>query len=577
MSRPIRRPAFAALLPALLPASAAAGLPAPPVFEWARCPSGFCEQGWYASPAVADIDGDGQVEVLWGGYRLMAVDGATGALEWSYPAAVSDGRLWPSPALADLDRDGAPEIVIANGSGLVVALDGDGTPRAGFPVQPFPSGEIRSLAVADLDGDGSDEILVARAAGSAENQWTVLEHTGAVRVGWPQHTSESEGYAWGCYNQNLAAGDLDGDGRLEIVATSDVHYLALFDDTGVERKAAAVYGTSGGVPKDWSQVGLHFDETWDLQGWASCGTTPVPWRPNLAVAAPVVADLDRDGEAEIVLVGDFYDFCGEGAYTSLFQGPVVLRADRTRWKTAAFDWTALPAPDGAGAPLSLDFAEIESVAPNPTIADLDGDGLAEILYPSYDGRLHAMRLDRSEAPGWPIDLNPDPGAPLRFPSEAVAADLDGDGRLEVLFHVWTAKESNQDGELRIVDWQGALLASVPIPRADRSWSGALGAPTLANIDDDPDLEVLSGTTSVGLLAHALPGTAGARIAWGTSRGGFTRAAPEADGAAGALAAAAALAALRARRSSRRRARAQSIGSSTTTGITRAPARCWYSS
>src|SRR5690606_4892064 len=122
MSRPNRRPAFAALLPALLPASAAAGLPAPPVFAWVRCPSGFCEQGADASRAVANVGGDGLVGVLWGGYRLMALEGARGALEWSYPAAVSDGRLWPSPALANLDRDGSPEIVIANGSGLVVAL-----------------------------------------------------------------------------------------------------------------------------------------------------------------------------------------------------------------------------------------------------------------------------------------------------------------------------------------------------------------------------------------------------------------------------------------------------------------------
>jgi len=567
------RLALASLLAALLPASARAGLPAPPVLEWARCPSGFCEQGWYASPAVADVDGDGQVEVLWGGYRLMAVDGATGALEWTYPASGNDGRLWPSPAIANLDRgDGAPEIVIANGNGRVVVLDGSGTPRPGFPVQPFPSGEIRSLATADLDGDGTAEILVARAAGTAENQWTVLEHTGSVRHGWPQHTSTSPGYAWGCYNQNLAAGDLDGDGRLEIAATSDVHYMALFGDDGVERKAAPAFGLAGGVAKDWSEVGLHFDETWDLQGWAACGGEPVAWRPNLAESAPVIADLDRDGSAEIVLIGDFYEFC-DGPYTSLFQAPIVLRADRTRWKADAFDWTSLPVPDGGGAPLARDWNVIENVAPNPTIADLDGDGLAEILYPSYDGRLHAMRLDRTEAPGWPIDLNADPGAPIRFASEAVAADLDRDGRLEVLFHVWTEKGSEQDGELRIVDWQGALLASVPFPRGDRSWSGALGAPTLANVDDDPDLEVLSGTTNAGLVAHELPGTAGARIAWGTSRGDFTRAAPEPDALAGALATAASLAALRARRARPRRgAAAHSIGSSTTTGITRLPAR-----
>lgn len=534
-----RRPFLAPLVLLLLLAGAAhAGLPAPPAFAWSRCPAGFCDTGWYASPAAGDIDGDGRIEVLWGGYRLMAVDGASGALEWTWPAVGNDGRLWPSPALADLDEDGVLEIVIANGNGRVVALDGDGALRPGFPVQPFPSGEIRSLAVADLDGDGDGdgEILVARAAGGDQGQWSVLEHTGAVRAGWPQHTPASPGYSWGCYNQNLAAADLDRDGRREVVATSDVHYLATFTDDGLERKADPVFGTPGGVAKDWSQVGLHYDQTWDLLGFADCGApAPVQWRPNLADSAPVVADLDGDGTPEIVLIGNFYEFCSTPSYESLFQAPVILNADRTRWSNARYDWTALPLPDGGGAPLSLDWNEIESVAPNPTIANLDGDGAPEILFPSYDGRLHAFWLDKTEKHGWPIDLNPPGANAIRFASEAVAADLDGDGRLEVLFHVWTEKGSQQDGELRIVDWQGQPLASVPIPRHGMTWSGALGAPTLANVDDDPALEVLSGTTSAGLMVHELPGTAGARIAWGTSRGDFTRAAPEPGAAALGLA------------------------------------------
>lgn len=544
-----RRPrhAVAALLAGLLAGPARAGLPAPPVFAWSRCPAGYCDTGWYASPAVADVDGDGQIEVLWGGYRLMAVNGTTGALEWTHPPSGSDGRLWPSPAIADLDGDGSPEIVIANGSGRLVALDGAGTPRPGFPVQPFPGGELRSLAVADLDGDGDQELLVARAAPTDREQWSVLEHTGTVRAGWPQHTAASPGYATGCYNQNLAAADLDGDGRREVVATSDVHYLATLGDGGVERKAHPRFGTPGGVAKDWSQVGLHFDETWDLLGWADCGApAPVQWRPNLADSAPVVADLDRDGTPEIVLIGNFYEFC-DGPYRSLFQEPVILAADRTRWSNGVHDWTSLPAPDGGGAPLSQDWNEIETVAPNPTVADLDGDGAAEILFPSYDGRLHAVWLDQTEKHGWPIDLNPAGSSTIRFASEAVAADLDGDGRLEVLFHVWTAKGSDQDGELRIVDWQGSPLASVPIPRNGKTWSGALGAPTLANIDGDPALEVLSGTTSAGVIAHELPGTAGARVAWRTSRGDFTRAAPEPDATATGLAALAALGVLARRR------------------------------
>ena len=156
----------------------------------------------------------------------------------------------------------------------------------------------------------------------------------------------------------------------------------------------------------------------------------------------------------------------------------------------------------------------------------------------------------TEPPGRTTDLIPVQPGSIRVPAEPGLADLDRDGRLEVLFHVWTEKGSGEEGELRIVDWQGQLLASVPIPLNGHSWSGALGAPTLANVDADPDLEVLSGTTSSGLVAYELPGTAGARVVWATSRGGFTRAAPEPGAGTLGLAAAAALCAVARRRSGR---------------------------
>ena len=51
---------------------------------------------------------------------------------------------------------------------------------------------------------------------------------------------------------------------------------------------------------------------------------------------------------------------------------------------------------------------------------LDGDGRREILYPSYDGRLHATWLDKTERGSWPFDV---PGPGIRFASEPVVAEL----------------------------------------------------------------------------------------------------------------------------------------------------------
>ena len=71
---------------------------------------------------------------------------------------------------------------------------------------------------------------------------------------------------------------------------------------------------------------------------------------------------------------------------------------------------------------------------------------------------------------------------------------------------------------------GNPLHEVDLPAAYGSpdWNGALPAPTLANIDADADLEVVLNTAHSGFVAYDLPGTASARVLWGTGRGSYQR-------------------------------------------------------
>ncbi|HLF25161.1 MAG TPA: FG-GAP-like repeat-containing protein [Anaerolineae bacterium] len=486
---------------------------AAPTFKWSRCPPAYCETGWYASPAAADIDGDGQVEVVWGGYTLMAVNGATGAIEWT-AAAPGGGRLWPGIVVADLEPDGDLEIVTGNGSGYITIYNGNGSIHPGWPIRPT-SNELRSLAVAHLDTNADLEIVVCSTR--SDNQWFVYEHTGALRSGWPRQTdSDSNGYAAGCYNENVGAADLDGDGRGEIIGPNDTHYIAAFNDDGSPLRASALYGQVGGQNKPWARVGVHVDHNVDLRGYADCG---VEHRPNFANSAPSIGDVNGDGVLEIVVVGNVYN-CGADPYTDLYEMPFIFKADRTRWSGSGYDWTVIPTPDANAAPLSEDYNLIENNLPNPVIADLDGDGRKEILFPSYDGRLHAYWLDKIEKHNWPFEVYT--GGAYRFASEPAVADLDGDGKAEVIFTTWPQKGSNQRGDLKIVNWQGTQLFSVPLPNPGDDWGGALPAPTLANIDGDAELEVLIGSTHSGLLAYDLPGTSNANVLWGTGRGSYQR-------------------------------------------------------
>jgi hypothetical protein len=147
----------------------------------------------------------------------------------------------------------------------------------------------------------------------------------------------------------------------------------------------------------------------------------------------------------------------------------------------------------------------------------------EILYPSYDGRLHAFWLDKREHGAWPFEVyNPAEGF-YRFATEPLVVDLENDGSAEVIIGSWTENGSGQPGKLYVVSSDGSLLQSLDLPYApDDGRGGALAAPTLANIDGDADLEIVLGTINRGLVAYDIDNSAGARVLWGTGRGSYAR-------------------------------------------------------
>lgn len=515
-SRPLLPLVFAALA---LGACGGGGSPAAqlevpygaPVEVWRHggCFASWCQTGWYASPAVVDLDADGDLDVVWGSYDLVALEASTGALRWR---ASSSARVWASPAVADLDGDGALEIAVGRGGDQLTVYSASGAVE--WSAHPFGAGEVRTLAIAPGMRDGADElaVVVGRASGGDTRQLSAYAGSGALLDGWPARRDGEPGYGWGMYNQNVAVADLDDDGDAEVIGPTDTHYITALDHTGAQLPANPRYGAG----KVWSQVGVHVSDAVDLRGYANCGSEH---RPNFADSAPVIADLDGDGTREIVVVGNVYD-CAADPYRSLSQLPFVFRADRSRWSGSGFDWTEIPSPRAGSGPRSEDYETIESALPNPAVADLDGDGRKEILYPSYDGRVHAVWLDRTQHGHWPFTV---PGPGFAFASEPAVADLDGDGSAEVIFTSWPPKASGQPGKLFIVDAQGRQAHAVDLPPARAGgWNGGLGAPTLARLPEGGDLHVFVGTAASGVVAYRIPNTAGAQIRWGTGRGGLLR-------------------------------------------------------
>ena len=495
-----------------------------PTLKWqlGGCYNSWCETGWYSSPATADLDSDGQVEVIASAYSIFALDGTTGHLEWrissghdrSEPAESSVDRTWPGIVVADVDHDGALEIVTAHSGGWVSVYNAQGYFETGWPKQPVKS-ELRGLAASDLDGDGSMEIIVTAAVGSQTNTW-VYESDGTPRPGWPQLSNDS-GYAWGVYNDNAAVGDLNNDGLNEIVVPSDVHYICAYRPNGTQLPAHAMYGS-----KAWGAVGVWESLATELRGWGECnGDRAESYRTNFADGPGTLADVNGDGTVELVATGNVYD-CHAGYPPSRYDGVYIFNADRSRFDDGVYDWQSVPVDTGL--PLSEDYNEIESNLPNPVVADLDGDGLMEIVYASYDGRVHSFWLDKTEHGNWPFSVNNQAEVFYRFASEPVIADLDNNGYAEVIFTSWTQKDSFHTGKLHILDYLGNPISEVSLPDAfgGKDWNGGLPAPTLANIDADPELEAVILTANSGVVAYDLPGTEHAYILWGTGRGNYQR-------------------------------------------------------
>lgn len=494
---------------------------AAPVLKWQHggCYSSWCETGWYSSPAVADLDGDGTAEVVASAYSIVVLDGASGSLEWrvasghdlSDPGASNVGRTWPGIVIADVDDDGADEIVTAHGGGWVSVYTDTGFFEPGWPRQPA-SNELRGLSVGDLDNDGDLEIVVTAASYEAVNSW-VLEHTGSTRSGWPQ-LSGGGGYAYGVFNDTSAIADLTGDGRPDVIVPSDVHYICAYEADGAHIPADPVFGA-----KNWGQVGVWESYATELQGWGACnGVRAESYRTNFANGPVAVADMDGDGSLEVVATGRTYDCTG--GETTKYNGVYVFEADRGRFAGSGYDWTTVPVD--MGEPLSMDWTEIENAAPNPAVGDLDGDGELEIVYADFAGKVHAFWLDGTEHGSWPVEVYS--SGPYRYASEPAIVDVDGNGLAEVIFTTWVAKGSYQTGHLFVVDSGGTVVHQIPLPVAYGSpdWNGALPCPTVADIDADPDFEVVLQTAHSGVVAYDLPGSSGARILWGTGRGSYLR-------------------------------------------------------
>lgn len=169
----------------------------------------------YSSPILLDLDGDSDLEIVfgYGDYNeVVASKGIqalhhTGVTVTGFPVATIS-TVYGSPAVGDLDSDGSPEIVVGDFSGRVYAINADGTSVPGWPVVATSEKISSSAAIADIDGTGNPEVIIC--SGEAEGYLHILSSAGTVLPGSPI-LLDADGFPSPCL------GDLDLDGDIEII------------------------------------------------------------------------------------------------------------------------------------------------------------------------------------------------------------------------------------------------------------------------------------------------------------------------------------------------------------------------
>jgi len=338
------------------------------------------------------------------GGRLVRLDGAgkvIARIEFG-PEQGRGGEIMPPPA--ELDGDPDEELVLTHKSGVLFGFDVASKAILWETDLGDPFSQYEFAVAGDVDGDGLDEVVATTLFG-----WTTcLDSNGKVLWRTRVHTvdkSISAGLS------TPAIGDINGDGHAEIVFGTATHHLIALD--------------------------RHGRLLWD---------SVVP--PHQMNRTPVlIADTNRDGHAEVYSMSSMLSpdkglACvngkdGKPLWTGLTVGKAYLGLKPVRFTDGSLGILAcdkggnIHAHRADGSLAWHARVSGRGIYWPPAVADLDGDGRVEIV-----ATIRAASVD-GKGFNWYV-LNADTGALLGayphgngFPAPAVC-DVDGDGVLEVL-------------------------------------------------------------------------------------------------------------------------------------------------
>ncbi len=322
-----------------------------------------------------DLDNDGRTDLVYTNYSVNSVSvvqnaSTSGVISLSAPQVITCGNNPFGVALGDLDGDGKKDMVVANAGSNTLSVYRNtsitGTISFAAPITYNTGFSPRGLTIGDLDGDGKPEIIATTSSSYSLDIFKNQSTIGALAFAAKQSLAVNN-------PESVIVADLDGDGKQDLAATN-----------GNNNGVTAFLNTSSGSTISFGAA-AHF----------AAGDYTL---------ALVPADIDGDGKLDLAVAN---------------RGSSTMSILRNTSSVGALSFAIQQSFTTGSTPFWLN------------VSDINGDGKTDIVTANQDGNSVSVLLNKSTPGVLSINAKTDYSVGTT-PVSVVATDMDGDAKPDIM-------------------------------------------------------------------------------------------------------------------------------------------------